>query len=58
MRFHLIDRIDSWVPNQRIAARKLAPAAEEFWQPGSGAPVMPPPPMLEALRQPGARCCR
>jgi 3-hydroxyacyl-[acyl-carrier-protein] dehydratase len=54
MRFHLIDRIDSWAPNQRIAARKVTSAAEEFWQRGPEGPVMPPPLVLEALCQAGA----
>jgi 3-hydroxyacyl-[acyl-carrier-protein] dehydratase len=54
MRFHLIDRIDSWEPDKRIAARKVTAAAEEFWQRGPDGPVMPPPLVLEALCQAGA----
>jgi 3-hydroxyacyl-[acyl-carrier-protein] dehydratase len=54
MRFHLIDRIDSWVPDRRISGRKLTSGTEEFWQGSTGAEVMPPPLVLEALCQAGS----
>jgi 3-hydroxyacyl-[acyl-carrier-protein] dehydratase len=53
MRFHLIDRIDSWEAGRRISGRKVTNAAEEFWRPGPGGPVMPRPLVLEALCQAG-----
>jgi 3-hydroxyacyl-[acyl-carrier-protein] dehydratase len=53
MRFHLIDRIDGWEAGRRISGRKVTSAAEEFWRPGAGGPVMPRPLVLEALCQAG-----
>jgi 3-hydroxyacyl-[acyl-carrier-protein] dehydratase len=53
MRFHLIDRIDSWQPNQLILARKLTSAAERIWDSGGAGPVMSRPLVLEALCQAG-----
>jgi 3-hydroxyacyl-[acyl-carrier-protein] dehydratase len=32
MRFHLIDRIDSWESGQWISGRKVTSTAETFWQ--------------------------
>jgi 3-hydroxyacyl-[acyl-carrier-protein] dehydratase len=55
MRFHLIDRVDSWEPAVSVRARKLTSCSEEYWETpvdGSG-PVMPPPFVLEALCQAG-----
>src|SRR5215468_8209939 len=54
MRFHLIDRIDSWSPNQRISGRKVTSAAEDLWQPTADGPVLPSPLVLEALCQAGS----
>src|SRR5260370_27355275 len=53
MRFHLIDRIDSAAPGQRIAARKVPSSSEEFWRAGPGGPVMPAVLVLETLCQAG-----
>jgi 3-hydroxyacyl-[acyl-carrier-protein] dehydratase len=53
MRFHLIDRVDSWEPGKSVRARKLTSLSEEFWEDGAGGPVMPPPLILEALCQAG-----
>ncbi|MFB7724327.1 hypothetical protein [Nocardia sp. NPDC056100] len=53
MRFHLVDRIESWTPHTEIRARKLTSAAEEFWRVGPDGPVMPKPLVLEALCQAG-----
>ncbi|PXX55550.1 3-hydroxyacyl-[acyl-carrier-protein] dehydratase [Nocardia tenerifensis] len=54
MRFHLVDRIDSWIADRGIRARKLTSASEEFWrrQP-DGRTIMPAPLILEALCQAG-----
>ncbi|GAB3676940.1 3-hydroxyacyl-ACP dehydratase FabZ [Actinocorallia lasiicapitis] len=49
MRFHLIDRIDSYEPHTSVRGRKLTSLSEEFWT-GTD-PVMPPPLVLEALCQ-------
>lgn len=51
MRFHLIDRIESWEPGRRVAARKATSAAEPFWRPGPGGPVAPPWLVLESICQ-------
>ena len=53
MRFHLIDRVDSWEPGQSVRARKLTSLSEEFWEDGGDGPQMPPPLVLEALCQAG-----
>ena len=53
MRFHLIDRIDSWDPELRLVGRKSTSHAEEFWEPTPAGPVMPRPLVLEALCQAG-----
>lgn len=53
MRFHLIDRIDSYEPARSVRGRKLTSHSEEYWDdPGTG-PVMPAPLILEALCQAG-----
>jgi 3-hydroxyacyl-[acyl-carrier-protein] dehydratase len=54
MRFHLIDRIDSWTPGVRIAGRKMTSTSEVFWRQTAGRSVMPPSLVLEALCQAGA----
>ncbi|KLL12386.1 3-hydroxylacyl-ACP dehydratase [Protofrankia sp. BMG5.30] len=53
MRFHLVDRIDSWESNRRIVGRKVTSGTEQFWRAGLTGPVMPPPLVLEALCQAG-----
>jgi 3-hydroxyacyl-[acyl-carrier-protein] dehydratase len=53
MRFHLIDRVDSWEPSKSVRARKLTSLSEEFWEDDGDGPVMPPPLILEALCQAG-----
>ena len=53
MRFHLIDRVDSWEPGTSIRGRKLTSLSEEFWEDDGDGPVMPPPLILEALCQAG-----
>ncbi|WP_330181579.1 hypothetical protein OHB26_35235 [Nocardia sp. NBC_01503] len=54
MRFHLIDRIESWEPLQHITARKMTSVYEDIWQPGAAGPVLPFGLALEALCQAGA----
>jgi 3-hydroxyacyl-[acyl-carrier-protein] dehydratase len=54
MRFHLIDRIDTWAQNQRITGRKVTSAAEGFWQATPDGQVMPRPLVLESLCQAGS----
>ncbi|MEU2033794.1 3-hydroxyacyl-ACP dehydratase FabZ family protein [Nocardia amamiensis] len=54
MRFHLVDRIESWEPMRRITARKATSVYEDYWQPSRGGPVMPFGLALEALCQAGA----
>ncbi|MFD4432579.1 hypothetical protein [Nocardia sp. NPDC058497] len=54
MRFHLIDRIESWEPMQRITARKVTSARESYWQHGESGPAMPFGMALESLCQAGA----
>ncbi|MDO0937272.1 3-hydroxylacyl-ACP dehydratase [Streptomyces sp. DG2A-72] len=51
MRFHLIDRIESWTPRERITARKVTSVDEELWQPVGSGPVLPFGLALEALCQ-------
>ncbi len=52
MRFHLIDRIESWQPDRQITARKVTSAAERFWSPDeSGRLTMPPELVLEVICQ-------
>jgi len=53
VRFHLIDRVDSWEPGQSVRARKLTSLSEEFWEDDGDGPAMPPPLILEALCQAG-----
>jgi 3-hydroxyacyl-[acyl-carrier-protein] dehydratase len=54
MRFHLVDRIDSWSPYRRISGRKVTSRAEDFWQPTADMPVLLSPLVLEALCQAGS----
>ena len=49
MRFHLIDRVDSWEPGQSVRARKLTSLSEEFWEDDGDGPAMPPPLILEEI---------
>jgi 3-hydroxyacyl-[acyl-carrier-protein] dehydratase len=52
MRFHLIDRIDSWDAERQITARKVTAAAEDYWSPDrTGSLLMPPELVLEAVCQ-------
>ena len=53
MRFHLIDRVDSYEPSQSVRGRKLTSHSEEYWEDTADGPVMPPPLILEALCQAG-----
>ncbi|GHI04382.1 3-hydroxylacyl-ACP dehydratase [Streptomyces cellostaticus] len=54
MRFHLIDRIESWEPDRHITARKVTSVTEETWQSGPDGPVLPFGLALEALCQTGS----
>jgi 3-hydroxyacyl-[acyl-carrier-protein] dehydratase len=51
VRFHLIDRVDSFEPSKSVTARKVTSLSEEYWEEDDGALVMPPPFVLEALCQ-------
>ncbi len=53
MRFHLIDKVDSWEPKRSVRARKLTSRSEELWEDSDDGPIMPPPLVLEALCQAG-----
>jgi len=53
MRFHLIDRIDTWDAGRTISARKLTSWLEDFWRDEGDGPRMPAPLILEALCQAG-----
>ncbi len=53
MRFHLIDRIDSYEPHKSVRGRKVTSYSEDYWEDQDGEPVMPPPFLLEALCQAG-----
>lgn len=53
MRFHLIDRVDSYEPAKSVRARKLTSLSEEYWEDHGAGLVMPQPFMLEALCQAG-----
>lgn len=48
MRFHLIDRIDTWEPEKLIVAHKLTSRAEDYWTEGG---VMPTGLLLETVCQ-------
>ncbi len=52
MRFHLIDRVDSYESSKSVKARKVTSRSEDYWEEGGeGGLVMPPPFVLEALCQ-------
>jgi 3-hydroxyacyl-[acyl-carrier-protein] dehydratase len=53
MRFHLIDRVDSYEPSRSVRARKLTSHSEDYWETTADGLVMPPPFLLEALCQAG-----
>jgi len=53
MRFHLIDRVDSYEPARSVRARKLTSYSEDYWEDEEGGPVMPRPFLLEAFCQAG-----
>lgn len=53
MRFHLIDRIESWEAWRRVSARKVTSVHEDFWQQTADGPVLPFGLALEALCQAG-----
>lgn len=54
MRFHLIDRVESWEPMRHITARKATSVYEDYWQTSAAGPVAPFGVVLEALCQAGA----
>ncbi len=51
MRFHLIDRVDSWEPARSVRARKVTSLSEEYWERDGDELAMPAPLVLEALCQ-------
>lgn len=52
MRFHLIDRVDSFEQSKSVRARKLTSLSEDYWEEdGEGRLTMPAPFVLEALCQ-------
>jgi 3-hydroxyacyl-[acyl-carrier-protein] dehydratase len=51
MRFHLIDRIDSYEPKASVKGRKVTSLSEDYWEDAGDGLVMPPPLVLEALCQ-------
>jgi 3-hydroxyacyl-[acyl-carrier-protein] dehydratase len=51
MRFHLIDRIDSYEPKASVKGRKVTSLSEDYWEDAGDGAVMPPPLVLEALCQ-------
>src|ERR671914_497682 len=53
MRFHLIDRVDSWEPSKSVRGRKVTSLSEDYWEDAGDGPVMPYPFILEALCQAG-----
>lgn len=53
MRFHLIDRVDSWEPSKSVKGRKVTSLSEEYWEDDGDGLFMPPPLILEALCQAG-----
>jgi 3-hydroxyacyl-[acyl-carrier-protein] dehydratase len=53
VRFHLIDRVDAYVPAVSVRARKLTSLSEDYWEDYGSGLVMPQPFMLEALCQAG-----
>jgi 3-hydroxyacyl-[acyl-carrier-protein] dehydratase len=54
VRFHLIDRIDSWSAWEAVAGVKLTSPADAIWRTGPGSePYMAPALVLESLCQAG-----
>ncbi len=53
MRFHLIDRVDSWEAGTRLVGRKATSPDETYWEPSPYGPVMPGGLVLEAFAQAG-----
>jgi 3-hydroxyacyl-[acyl-carrier-protein] dehydratase len=52
VRFHLIDRVDSYEPSKSVRARKVTSRSEDYWEEDDdGELTMPPPFVLEALCQ-------
>lgn len=51
MRFHLIDRIETWTPREHITARKVTSVDETYWQDTGSGPALPFGLALEALCQ-------
>jgi 3-hydroxyacyl-[acyl-carrier-protein] dehydratase len=52
VRFHLIDRIDSFEQSKSVRARKVTSLSEDYWEEdGDGRLAMPAPFVLEALCQ-------
>jgi 3-hydroxyacyl-[acyl-carrier-protein] dehydratase len=51
VRFHLIDRVDSFEPSKSVTARKVTSLSEEYWEQDGERLVMPAPFVLEALCQ-------
>jgi 3-hydroxyacyl-[acyl-carrier-protein] dehydratase len=51
MRFHLIDRVDSYEPRVSVKGRKVTSLSEDYWEETADGLVMPPPLVLEALCQ-------
>jgi 3-hydroxyacyl-[acyl-carrier-protein] dehydratase len=53
VQFHMIDRIESWTPDERITAHKVTSRQEDYWQQGGHGQVMPFGLVLEAVCQAG-----
>jgi 3-hydroxyacyl-[acyl-carrier-protein] dehydratase len=53
VRFHLIDKVESYEPSRSVRARKLTSFSEEYWEDLGQGLFMPPPFVLEALCQAG-----
>ena len=53
MRFHLIDRVDSWEASKSVRGRKVTSLSEDYWEEDDQGLVMPYPFILEALCQAG-----
>jgi 3-hydroxyacyl-[acyl-carrier-protein] dehydratase len=51
VRFHLIDRVDSYEPSRSVVARKVTSRSEDYWEQDGDELAMPPPFVLEALCQ-------
>ncbi|MBF6329922.1 3-hydroxylacyl-ACP dehydratase [Nocardia transvalensis] len=53
MRFHLVDRIESWESMRHITASKVTSVYEDYWQPTASGSLLPFGMALEALCQAG-----